>query len=222
MREAAEELRGRFAAALPAGADPQVRDVARRFALVAVAGELARRWGVLPWPEGEAERAARAMLAAWLVRRAGGAGAAEQAAHLERVRLFLVQHGASRFTALVPDHGSGAWVESAPDRPVVNRAGWRKRRGERERDEYLIAPEVWRTELCAPASLDPTETARTLAKAGVLRRGEQGRLQAEERVPGQARAVRVYAVSAAVLEMPLRSAAQPGVDDPDPHPTGTP
>ena len=67
------------AAALPANADPQVRDVARRFALVATAGELARAWGVLPWPEGEAERGARAMFAAWLARRTGGAGAAEEA-----------------------------------------------------------------------------------------------------------------------------------------------
>jgi uncharacterized protein (DUF927 family) len=142
VREAGRAARERFAAALPAGADPQVHEVARRFALVAAAGELARAWGVLPWRAGEAERAARAMLAAWLARRPGGAGSAEAAAQLERVRLFLVQHGASRFTTL--EQGSdGAWAEAPPDRPVANRAGWRKRRGDGGRDEYLFTPEVW-------------------------------------------------------------------------------
>lgn len=202
VREAARAVRDRFAAALPACADPQVHEVAKRFALVAAAGELARVWGVLPWPEGEAERAGFAMLAAWLARRAGGAGSTETAAHLERVRLFLVQHGSSRFTTLVQEHGTGAWVEASPDRPVANRAGWRKRREEGGRDEYLIAPEAWRAEVCAPACLDPTATAQTLANAGLLRRGEQRRLQAEERVPGLARAARVYAISAAILEAP--------------------
>jgi uncharacterized protein (DUF927 family) len=202
-------MRDRVAAALPGDADPQVREVARRFALVATAGELARDCGVLPWQEGEAERAAVAMLRAWLCRRPGGTGSGERAAQLERVRLFLVQHGASRFTVL--QNSAGKWVERFPERPVPNRAGWRKQRElGQARDEYLIAPEIWKAEVCAPAGLDPAETARTLAEAGFLRCGERGRLQAEERVPGQARATRVYAVSAELLEVPDCSAPGAG------------
>jgi uncharacterized protein (DUF927 family) len=56
-----DTMRARMAARLPAGADPQVQDVARRGALVAAAGELAACWGILPWAPGEAERAAVAM-----------------------------------------------------------------------------------------------------------------------------------------------------------------
>ena len=35
----------------PKGADGQVRRVARRFALVATAGEMAISFGVVPWPK---------------------------------------------------------------------------------------------------------------------------------------------------------------------------
>lgn len=60
-------------------ADGQVRRVAKRFHLCAVAGELASRWGLVPWGKGEAARAAKTCLKAWIARR-GGTGAAEDAA----------------------------------------------------------------------------------------------------------------------------------------------
>ena len=190
-------MRDRFAKRLPAAADPQVRDVARRCALVAAAGELAARWGVSPWQPGEAEKAAATMLRAWLVRRPGGSGSAETAAHLEQVRTVLVQHGDARFVKL---HSTqGGWEEADPGRVVQNRIGWRKQ--ESKRDEFLIPPETWRAEVCAPAGLDPTATARTLAEAGFLRRGEGKNLMPKERLPGFANPVRVYAVSAALLEV---------------------
>ena len=84
---------------VPDGATGQVRSVAGRFALIAAAGELARDYGVLPWPEGEAMRAAGACFSAWLEQR-GGAGPAEDAAALAQVRGFLEAHGESRFTPL--------------------------------------------------------------------------------------------------------------------------
>ena len=191
-----EAVRDRFADRLPANADPQVREVARRCALVATAGELATRWGLLPWQAGEAETGAAAVLRVWLGRRPGGAGAAELAAQLERVRVALVQHGAARFTPLFLSD-DGTWQETSPDRPVINRIGWRKRHD--DRDEYLIPAETWRLEVCAPASLDPTATARTLAANGFLRRGEARNLMVKERLPGVG-ALRVYAIEADLLE----------------------
>jgi len=192
-------LRDRFFDLLPKNTDPQVRDVARRCALVAAAGELAARWGVVPWHPGEAEKAAVSILRAWIARRPGGTGAAEAASHLERVRAVLVQHGAGRFTVLRHVVGGG-WEEADPDRAVQNRIGWRKRDG--GRDEFLIPSETWRTEVCAPAGLDPSATARTLASKGFLRRGEGKNLSVKERLPGIEGPVRVYAVSAALLEAP--------------------
>lgn len=196
LTEFIDKLRNRVSDRLPANADPQVRDVARRFALVAAAGELAAARGILPWQPGEAEDAAMAMLNAWIARRPGGAGAAEAAAHLDRLRGALVQHGAGRFTLLHLVQGAG-WQEADPDRPVQNRIGWRKR--DNGRDEFLIPRETWRADLCAPAMLDPIATARTLAEGGFLRRDGKN-LMVKERLPGFANPMRVYAVSAALLD----------------------
>lgn len=190
-----DNMRDRFAKLLPPAADPQVREVARRFALVAAAGELATSWGVLPWQAGVATAAAATMLGEWIERRPGGAGSAEVAAQLERVRAALVQHGAARFTALFLSD-DGTWQETHPDRPVINRIGWRKRH--KDRDEYLIPAETWKAEVCSPAGLDPTATARTLAANGYLRRGEGKNMMPKERLPGVG-GLRVYAIKADLL-----------------------
>jgi len=73
---------------IPAGVDPQVRRVGGRFALVAVAGELAREMGILPWPEGEASRAAAHCFRAWLDRR-GHASSSETVRAVQAVIDFL-------------------------------------------------------------------------------------------------------------------------------------
>ncbi len=72
---------------LPKNADGQVTRVARRFALVAAAGELAASLGILPWPDDEASRAAGSCFEAWLQRR-GGAQSAELIAGVSQVRLL--------------------------------------------------------------------------------------------------------------------------------------
>ena len=146
---------------VPEGATGQVRSVAGRFALIAAAGELARDYGVLPWPEGEALRAAGACLSAWLEQR-GGSGSAEDAAALAQVRGFLEAHGESRFTPLTtPVSGQGS---ALPDvTRTINRVGFRRRVGgdSDERWEYWILPEAWKNEVCK--GLDPRKTADLLA-----------------------------------------------------------
>jgi putative DNA primase/helicase len=86
---------------VPTGADGQVLSVANRFALIAAAGEMATRFNVLPWPRGEAVRAAAACFRAWL-RARGSVGAGEDARAVTQVRAFIEQHGESRFTTLLP------------------------------------------------------------------------------------------------------------------------
>ena len=61
---------------VPSGADGQVCSVARRFALIGAAGELATAYDITGWPDDEALRAAAACFKRWLSAR-GGAGAAE-------------------------------------------------------------------------------------------------------------------------------------------------
>lgn len=69
MRNKLQALEGAWLqAAVPPGADGQVSRVAGRFAVVAVAGELAREMGILPWPAGYSNEAARVCFRAWLER----------------------------------------------------------------------------------------------------------------------------------------------------------
>lgn len=199
---AAEAMRARFAKTLKPEADAQVRDVARRFALLALAGELATEWGILPWPRDEATRACKALLAAWIARR-GGSGASEEAQHLRAIRLFVMENGASRFVALAQNEG-GSWFEIDPGRQVIRRAGWRRRLSDGQ-DEYLISPDVWR-EICAESGIDPTETARTLRNEGLLAAGDGKNLTRLLRVPGFDR-VRCYIVRPEILAERRQEAA---------------
>jgi uncharacterized protein (DUF927 family) len=170
------------AAHVPAGADGQIDRAAQRLGLIAAAGELATLLGVTPWNEGEASAAAAWALEQWIGQR-GGTAPAEYRQAIEQVRLFIEAHGESRFEPL-DDPGA---------RPVSNRAGWRK--GEGQDREWLIPPETWRAEICN--GLDPKLVARTLADAGMLKRGSDGNQQVRK-VGGTAK--RVFVIGATIFD----------------------
>jgi putative DNA primase/helicase len=79
-------------------ADGQVSRVARRLAIVAASGELARDALDLPWGEDEVETAVQTCFSAWLESR-GGAGAGEITAAIEKLRGIIETHE-SRFLSL--------------------------------------------------------------------------------------------------------------------------
>ncbi|MDW8399104.1 MAG: hypothetical protein RMK90_11110 [Acetobacteraceae bacterium] len=161
--------------------------------MLAAAGELATRAGILPWPEDEALRGVGRCFKAWLAAREGGAGPAEDAAALAAVRRFLEAHGEARLTEIV--RGAGG-EDAEPARPTVNRAGWRKRDAE-GRWVFWILPETWRAEVCA--GLDPQHVARVLARAGHLQSGEGKNLAGRIWVPGVG-PVRAFAVLPSVFD----------------------
>jgi uncharacterized protein (DUF927 family) len=165
-----ESIRRFVGAAVSAGAAGQVERVARRFALVATAGEQATRYGLTGWEEGEAERAAKACFLAWLDG-FGGVGNREERATLSQVRAFFETHGASRFEAL----------DSHDDQRVFNRAGF-VRRGEGGAREFLVLPEAFRREVCA--GLDAKATEALLQRCGWLEAGGDGRPTQKIRLPG--------------------------------------
>jgi len=163
----------------PEGADGQVLRVCGRFALVAAAGELGATLGVLPWPAGEAARAAATCFRAWLDQR-GGIGAAEVTAGLEQVRHFFQAHGASRFEDL----------DSKEHRPVINRVGYRRR--ENGEAVFLVFPGVFRHEVCA--GCNHKMLAGELVRRGLME-AQPPHLTKKLRTP----AGRFYVVRAAIL-----------------------
>jgi putative DNA primase/helicase len=168
---------------LPPGADGQVRRAAGRFALVATAGELAQRFGVLPWAASYASEAARVAFRAWLEAR-GGAGASEEMRGIQAVLDFLERHGLSRF-----DHWDGG-----ADSRVINRAGTRKKADPpAEGWDYYLTPEGWK-EACS--GFDSRALARLLVKRGLLDTDKAGKAQLKVRVPGHGEC-RLYVLRAA-------------------------
>ncbi len=80
----------------PLDAGNQVGRAVTRFALVAMAGELATQAGITGWKAGEAYQAAERCLAAWMMDR-GHSANQEDAAALEQVSDFMSRNQFSRF-----------------------------------------------------------------------------------------------------------------------------
>jgi putative DNA primase/helicase len=134
----------------------QERRAATRFALVALAGELATEYGITGWPEGAALDAAAECFKAW---RAGrGRGNDERRQLLGQLAEFVERHGESRFTSL---------SSSEPrDCHVPNRAGWwSEEPGGRI---YWILGAGLRDALGGPKGSDFRRALDALVAAGVL------------------------------------------------------
>ncbi|WP_323894331.1 DUF927 domain-containing protein [Aeromonas veronii] len=182
-----ERLRGeikRLAAELtPKGAGNQVGRAINRFALVAAAGELATRLGVTGWPDGEALRAVRVCLKAWLAER-GHLGNKEDAATLEQVRGFVTAHQYTRFAD---------WFDTS-HRPA-NMVGYRK--AESDGVSFFVLPPGWAE---ITKGRDPKRAALLCLEAGYLLTGkDKRRLQRKARLPGMSGSVWAYLLTERVL-----------------------
>lgn len=174
-----EEIKRFVTEIVPANAAGQVERVARRFALVAIAGELATRWKLTGWPEGEAVHAARKCFAAWL-EAFGGCGNREERAILAQVRGFFETHGASRFED----------ISATIDQRILKRAGF-YRNGVNDGREFLILPETFRREVCQ--GFDEKTVKNVLIDAGLLLPGNDKKPSQVVRLPGLGSS-RVYVI----------------------------
>lgn len=105
--------------------DTQAARAASRFALYALAGELATDAGILPWKQGAAIDACKTMFDQWQAMR--GTGATEHKQILQSVADYILKHGDTRFTD-----------KATSEPPRLERAGWyTERNGERV---YLFTP----------------------------------------------------------------------------------
>ncbi len=168
----------------PGNADGQVRRVCARFGLVAAAGELGREFGVLPWPQGEANRAAVTCFKAWLVQR-GGTGAAEVQAGIDQVVAFFEINGASRFES---------WGNLS-DNKVINRAGFR-RKNDMDEWEYYVFPLVFKNDICR--GFDSRMLAAELIQREMLMPDKNGKASKAIAPPGTKRK-RLYHFSSMVV-----------------------
>ena len=189
----------------------QSKRVARRFALVAAAGEFATEAGLTGWPVGEATAAARSCFDAWLSAR-GGDGNGEERAMMRQVHAWLVAHGANRFTW---------WHRANDDRaPVtINRAGFRrsvdeagealalstisddsmldKARRETSCTEWYVDTEIFRNEVAV--GFDYLAVLRELDRRGhLVKDSVGGGFSRRERLPGLGKS-QVYRLKSSVL-----------------------
>ena len=199
---------------IPESAGGQVFRVGQRFALVAVAGELATQAGLTGWEPGESERAARACFNAWLAAR-GGTGNGEVTAMLRQVRKFLEAHGQGRFTQWhrATDDHAGKTLHRAGFARLVNEKGeptrnstkpdyggeWSGRVIEQDvRTEYFILAEVFRGEVCQ--GFDPVAVCRVLLDHACLMPDKGRPFDCKPRLPGVG-PTRCYRILPAIFDL---------------------
>lgn len=205
------------AAWTPAGASGQVSRVAARFALVAVAGNLATAAGLTGWPQGESERAVKACFDAWLAAR-GGAGNSEVTNMLRQVRAFFEAHGEGRFTwwhRAADDHNAKTLMR-AGFRRMVNADGkpiktnsehlheygdkMTAGAGEEVSVEYFVLPEVFKAELCR--GYDYRAVCDVLLQRGCLQPAKDRNYDCKPRLPGMGTAW-CFRISPAIMEIDI-------------------
>ncbi|MBV5311173.1 DUF927 domain-containing protein [Chromatium okenii] len=109
------------------GASGQVIRVAARFALVALAGELATEYGLTGWQPGTAINAAKVGFQLWCDERVTGVTANSEGTQvINQVARFLERHGDSRFSQSNPPKELDSKGNERPtyESKVYERAGW--------------------------------------------------------------------------------------------------
>jgi uncharacterized protein (DUF927 family) len=171
---------------VPAAAGGELKRAADRFALIGAAGELATEWGLTGWEEGEAIRAAERCFREWVKGR-DTIGASDLEAAIRQVRAFLELNGASRFQPLKPS------AEADVER-IINRAGFKRSNSDGD-TEYLVLPEVFKTEVCK--GYNYRAVLKELDKRGFLAHDPEN-MTIKPRLP-ELGSVRVYCVRAAIV-----------------------
>jgi putative DNA primase/helicase len=187
----ASEIRKFVAENTTATSGAQVERAARRFAVVAVAGELATKYRLTGWEFGEATRAAAACFKSWQ-EIFGSSGDREERQLLDQVRLFLEANGSSRFEAMGSDNEQRissrcGFYRTMPSEDKSNTGGLR---------EYLVLPQAFRHELLA--EFDYKFAVRVLKEQQWLISGSDRDTQVH-RLPGMG-PTRVYVIGTRLWE----------------------
>ena len=161
----------------------QAGRVADRFAVIALAGEMAIAYGLLPWTEGSALADCRLLYGEWLSR--VGSGNAEDRQILAGILDFIDRHGSSRFSD-VNDH--------TPDAKVFNRAGYWELIGTKRL--YLFNKSAL---VEAASGYGLSRVIKALEGAHVLARRDSERKTKNFRLPGGGQS-RLYVIDPEVMD----------------------
>ena len=159
---------------------PQAHRVARRFAIVATAGEMATQAGITGWQAGQATTAVMTCLDNWLDNY-GRDGEHEQRQIIEHIKAFIEQHGSSRFQ---PCHSTAYQDFEAK---ITNRVGYHNY----DTEEYYFTTSTF-DEVCSPFS--KSKVLQVLDEAGLLNVTESDRKTCRVPLPFKKNRTRVYAV----------------------------
>ena len=180
-----------FMRAYAFGKNGQAYRVAKRFALVAAAGELATQANITGWQQGCVIQAVGQCFNAWLDGFGDGANL-ESRNILAEVKAFFEAHGSSRFENMQPpvmNDGSDMLQR------IINRVGY-YRQDDNSR-AYLVYPEQFKSEICQ--GRDPRQVAKVLNAAGWLD-CDTGKNTKAVRLPDIPKTVRMYAFNAAMWQ----------------------
>jgi uncharacterized protein (DUF927 family) len=181
-----------FARFVPEESDGQVKRVATKMAIAALAGEIATAMGITGWRPNEAYVSVGVSFTKWLNSR-GTTGQQEAEKAVEQVRDFLLRHGMSRFAPVTED--SGHFTQEQPDRQCHNMAGFRITKAD-SAYEFIVFPEPFKNEMCQGLNLH--YVIRTLVERGFLMVEPDGKAQVRRRLPGMSQS-RVYHIKPTIL-----------------------
>ena len=168
---------------------PQAHRVAKRFAIVAAAGEMATDASITGWQAGQATTAVMTCLDNWLDNY-GRDGEHEQRQIIKHIQAFIELHGSSRFQPCEKSF----YADS--EQKVTNRVGYRKQGS----DDYYFYINAFEKEVCTPYELK--KVTQVLDDAGLLITNETNkktfRVPAPTAKNPKAR-TRVYAIKSDIL-----------------------
>lgn len=142
----------------------QANRVLRRFALVAVAGELATLAGITGWQQGRAFEAVAQCFNTWLGSLGNGENM-EETKILEHIKAFFESNGTSRFEDLTVIRQADGEVI----RPRIhNRVGYYDPEGR----HYLVSPTMFKKEMCI--GMNEANVKKVLIKHGWIKEFIEG------------------------------------------------
>lgn len=165
----------------------QAHRVAKRFAIVAAAGEIAMLAGITGWQAGQATTAVKVCLDNWLDNY-GRDGEHEQRQIIEHIKAFIEQHGSSRFQPCYRNTRLD-FEERTP-----NRVGYRNM----ETGDYYFSKETF-DKVCAPFSKKKVLQVLEEADLLLLNQGDRKIYKAPDTLFSGKQRPSVYAVTADIL-----------------------